>query len=175
MGYKVRKTALFAIALGLASANCGCSILMEAARDDYKDVTVLQSGATRAHVTRYVGEPSVSYPSKGGTIDVYRIDPDGQSVKSKIAMGAVLLSADALTFGVAEALFTPLEVCSWNRKVDFIVAYTSEGTIQSVHCAHPDSDVTTLMKGPSELADERQMSCPYAGARESAGAFCEQR
>lgn len=169
-----RKMAWFAMALGLVS-QCGCSVLMEAARDDYKDVTVLQTGATRAHVNRYIGEPSVSHPYKGGTLDVYRIDPDGQSVRSKIAMGAMLLSADALTFGFAEALFTPIQFCSWNRKVDFIVSYTSEGTVESVHCAHPDSELAALMKGPSEVADERQMSCPYPGAAESSAAFCQAR
>lgn len=172
MHCKPRQIAMFAMVVGLLS-QCGCSILMEAARDDYKDVTVLQTGATRAHVNRYIGEPSVSFPYKGGTIDVYRIDPNGQSIKSKVAMGVILLSTDALTFGFAEALFTPLQLCFWNRKVDFIVSYTSEGTIESVHCAHPDSKLPTLMKGPAELADERQMSCPNPGAAESSSVWCQ--
>ena len=172
MRSKLRQMALFGMLAGLATAQCGCSVLMETARPGYKDVTVLQTGATRAHVDRYVGEPAITYPHNGGTIEVYRLDPDGQSIRTKIATGALLLTADALTFGVTEAVFTALQICSWNHKVDFIVAYTSEGTIDSVHCAHPDSELSTLMKGPNEIADERQMNCPNPG--EAPGAFCEQ-
>jgi len=172
MRCKPRQIATFAMAVGLLS-QCGCSVLMEAARDDYKDVTVLQTGAMRAQVDRYIGEPNVSLPYKGGTIDVYRIDPQGQSIRSKIAMGSVMLAGDALTLGFMEVVFTPLQVCSWNRKVDFIVSYSSAGTVESVHCAHPDSKLTALMKGPAEVADERQMNCPQPGAAETPATSCQ--
>jgi hypothetical protein len=126
-------------------------------------------------VDRYIGDPIVSYPRKGGTIEVYRIDPDGQTIRSKIAIGTMMLSADALTFGFLEPIFTSVQICSWSHQVDFVVAYSSEGTIESVHCAHPDSELSTLMKGPNEIADERQMSCPSPGAGETSTGPCNWR
>jgi hypothetical protein len=142
------------------SSQYGCSMLLEASNSDYTDTSVAQEHALRSHVIRYLGEPAVTYDYKGGRMDVFRVSAGGTDKRTKFARESLEFGFDAITLGAGEFILTPLALCNWNRKIDLIVTYSSEDTVQSVRCAHPDSDIDTLMKGPKEVADEREMSCP---------------
>ena len=61
-----------------------CSIFMEANRPDYKDTSIIRNGMARSVVIEDLGPPMDSYrDARNRTVDVYRLDPNGQTTPLK--------------------------------------------------------------------------------------------
>jgi hypothetical protein len=112
----------------------GCAVAMSASRSTSKgDPAMMQVGADRALIESTFGAPNMSAGLDGGkTKAIYKIDPDAHSEGARDAAVAGHVVADVLTFGLWEAVGTPLELAAQDKFTNYILVYGQNGKVESV-------------------------------------------
>lgn len=110
-----------------------CSSYLEATRPEYKDPSVIHVGAQRSDIIASLGTPVDSYKTGDSDVDVFKLDPNGRKPGTKVAVGAVNVTADILTLGLWEAVATPVELATQHKLTDYIVTYNNNDIVQSVN------------------------------------------
>jgi hypothetical protein len=122
------------LALLLVLALAGCSVAMSASRSTYKgDPAMFQVGADRNLLESTFGSPNMTASLEGGkTKAIYKIDPEAHREGSKAAAVAGHVVMDVLTFGLWEAVGTPLELAAQDKFTSYILVYGPDQKVQSV-------------------------------------------
>lgn len=114
------RIALIAALLGLSS----CSYYLEAARPEYKNVSLIRPGIARLVLVQEIGPPRDSYvDEKGRQVDVYKLDPDGQTVSLKVGITAFHVAADIVTAGLWEIIAYPIEEATQHELTTYVITY----------------------------------------------------
>jgi hypothetical protein len=104
-----------------------CSIFLEANRPDYKDTSVIRNGMARSVVIEDLGPPNDSYRDvRNRTVDVYKLDPNGQTVPLKAGITFFHVAADVLTLGLWEFIGYPLEAATQHDLTTYVITYQNE-------------------------------------------------
>lgn len=123
-----------------------CSPIMEATRDTPVNISRIKVGESRASVMNQIGSP-ISTTVKGeDTCDIYQLCTSGPGNAGKGAIAAGELIADVFTFGLAELIFTPVEVATRDCPSSQVLA-----------CYNHDNKLTSIaeMASPTIAAPEQ--------------------
>jgi len=119
---------LIASAIGLAA----CSPVMESNRPDPIDLKQFTVGEDRIKVITTLGAPMSTVENAGNSCDVYQLFTDGPGSGGKVAIAAGEAVADVFTLGLAEVVFTPVEVGTKNAKHTVTFCYGPDTKLVSV-------------------------------------------
>ena len=120
------RIALLPVLIALLTLS-SCSIFLEASRPDYKDTSVITNGMARSVVIEDLGPPIDSYrDAKGRTVDVYRLDPNGQRMPLKAGITLFHVAADVFTLGLWEFIGYPLEAGTQHDLTTYVITYQNE-------------------------------------------------
>lgn len=90
---------------------------MEADRPAPVDLTTFKNGDTRDSVADRLGTPAYKMPDPDGAkCDVYHLYIKGLSKGSASAIGVAEIWTDVFTLGLAEIVWTPVEMLTTNAK-----------------------------------------------------------
>jgi hypothetical protein len=133
----LRRTAM-SIALGASTLLApSCSIFLEASRPGYVDTSKVQKGTTRPEVIEALGKPLYSQTNSGSTVDVYVLDANGRRLITKVGLTTFNLAANVFTFGLWEAVGTPVEHYTEHRLTPYVITYSSNLEVESVETPVP--------------------------------------
>jgi hypothetical protein len=110
----------------------GCSPVMEANRPDPVDMSQFKPGEQHIDVVKILGPAKSIIASGANSCDVYQLytrGPDSAG-KAGIAFGEALV--DIGTLGLAELIFTPVEVGTKNSLHTVILCYSPDGALASM-------------------------------------------
>jgi hypothetical protein len=105
----------------------GCSVVMEATRPAPVRLAEFTPGESRDAVVSKLGEPTTSTTdADGASCDLYSLPLSGYGAlaKTSIAFGEVV--ADFFTLGIAEAVSTPTEAITRNKKTPVWFCYRND-------------------------------------------------
>lgn len=107
---------------------------MSAGRSTYKgDPAMFKVGADRTVIESTFGSPSLMTSLDGNkTKVIYKIDPDAHTSDAKAAAVAGHVIMDILTFGLWEAVGTPLELAAQDKFTSYVLVYNTEQKVESV-------------------------------------------
>jgi hypothetical protein len=128
--------------LGALLGSSGCAAMQAARQPSKKDLTVLMAGVPRTHVIAELGAPVWTEERDNGTIDVFAFK-QGYSKGVKAARAFGHAAADFLTFGLWEAVGTPMEILADGTNMKIEVCYDATYNVEAVH----------IIEGQQALAD----------------------
>lgn len=112
---------------------------MEAERPDPVDLSQFKVGESQVHVIETIGAPVDKIKNGDGQpCDVYKLYTRGPGPDEKAAIAAGEGAADVVTLGLAEVVFTPVEVGTRNAKHTVTFCYNKDGKLASVKDAPPE-------------------------------------
>ncbi len=116
------------LVLGLFSA--GCSVVMATRQPSRKDLGVLKPGTERDRVVAELGAPvSTEKLDAGGRKEIYTF-VQGYSSGVKASRAIFHGAADVFTFGIWEAVGTPIEGAFDGKKISVRVIYDADEKVK---------------------------------------------
>jgi hypothetical protein len=109
----------------------GCSVYMEATRPAPVRLARFPLGESRDTVIAQLGQPvTTTVDGDGASCDLYSLHLSGygDAAKASIAFGEV--AADVLTLGIAEAVSTPTEALTRNKKTPVWFCYKKNALLR---------------------------------------------
>lgn len=132
----MKRRKLIALAIvGWVTAGAACSAYLQSTRPEYKNVGVIQVGASRDNILAELGRPETTSEINGKRVDVYKIDPSGQGASTKAGITAFHLIADILTIGLWEIVATPTELATRHEPKTYTLTYSPEQKLESYQIA----------------------------------------
>jgi hypothetical protein len=121
----------FILAGSLLFALTGCSVFMAAKLPDKKNLEVFTPGIPRQVVMAEMGMPS-SYDDRDGVrSEVYKFK-QGYSQEAKISRAVLHGAADVFTWGLWEAVGTPVEYYFSGKDTMVLVTYNQNDRVETV-------------------------------------------
>jgi hypothetical protein len=130
-GISIRRIFSGALFIVLAGFIAGCSIAMEASRPAPVRLAQFDKGESRDAVIAKLGEPvTTTTDADAASCDLYSLPLSGYNnwAKSGIAFGELV--ADFCTLGIAEAVSTPTEAATRNRKTPVWFCYKNNALVR---------------------------------------------
>jgi hypothetical protein len=115
----------------IAGLIAGCSVVMEASRPAPVRLAQFNKGESRDAVVAKLGQPvSTTTDADGASCDLYSLPLSGYGnlAKAGIAFGEVV--ADFWTLGIAEAVSTPTEAATRNKKTPVWFCYRKDTLVR---------------------------------------------
>lgn len=123
---------LFAVLVASTFALCACSTVMEANRPPPTNLAKFAVGDKRIDVISRIGSPTSTEKDGEKSCDVYSLYTRGLGKAGKGAIIVGEAAADIFTAGLFEAVATPAEAVTKNKKHTVLFCYSPEGTLASV-------------------------------------------
>ena len=109
----------------------GCAIQKAARLPSLKNLEVIKVGAHRSEIIAEIGNPVASEETDFGILEFYIFDK-GVSSAGRALRTAAHVYADMLTFGVWEAVGTPLEAETGRRDVKLQLVFTKQKQLSEI-------------------------------------------
>ena len=113
--------------LALGGTVAGCSVAMEATRPAPVRLNQFNHGESREAVVSKLGPPvTTTTDADGASCDLYPLHLSGYGAGGKAAIAFGEVVADVFTLGIAEAVSTPTEAITRNKKTPVWFCYKND-------------------------------------------------
>jgi len=130
-GISLRRIFSGALLIALAGFIAGCSIAMEASRPAPVRLAQFDKGESRDAVIAKLGEPvTTTTDADAASCDLYSLPLSGYNNWAKAGIAFGELVADFGTLGIAEAVATPTEAATRNRKTPVWFCYKNNALVR---------------------------------------------
>jgi hypothetical protein len=117
MNRTLRSVVLGGFFFALIGLGAGCSVVMEATRPAPVRLAQFKPGESRDSVVEKLGQPvTTTTDADGANCDLYSLPLSGYGAAGKASIAFGEVAADVLTLGIAEAVSTPTEAITRNKK-----------------------------------------------------------
>jgi hypothetical protein len=124
MNRTLRSVVLGGFFFGLIGLGAGCSVVMEATRPAPVRLAQFKPGESRDSVVEKLGQPvTTTTDADGANCDLYSLPLSGYGAAGKASIAFGEVAADVLTLGIAEAVSTPTEAITRNKKTPVWFCY----------------------------------------------------
>jgi len=114
----------FGLVLAALTVLSGCSVYMEATRPTPVDLTQFSPDTSRDTVIERVGAPmATTKEASGESCDLYKLYTHGYGGGGRASIAFLEGAADVVTFGLAEAVSTPVEAATKNEPHPVTICY----------------------------------------------------
>jgi hypothetical protein len=151
----------------------GCSVVMEATRPAPVRLAQFNNGESRDEVVAKLGAPvTTTTDADGASCDLYSLVLSGYGAagKASIAFGEVV--ADVFTLGIAEAVATPTEAITRNKKTPVWFCYRNNALARVTPKKLEGEDLASSSRSnaalPSAPAGALNAGTPAAGSSSTA-------
>ena len=129
--HTVSKQSLIVMAVLFCATSTGCSVMMAVHAPDKKDLSVLTPGVPRARVIAELGAPVHEVQRDQESGDIFSFQ-QGYSLPTRVGRAGLHATADLFTYGLWEAVGTPLEGALKGEKVQAEVLYDHQQQVRRV-------------------------------------------
>jgi hypothetical protein len=158
-----RRLAFGGLLVAFVSFMPGCSVVMEATRPAPVRLAQFNNGESRDEVIAKLGAPvTTTTDADGASCDLYSLVLSGYGAagKASIAFGEVV--ADVFTLGIAEAVATPTEAITRNKKTPVWFCYRNNALARVTPKKLEGEDLASSSRSNAALP-----SAPAVGARDA--------
>lgn len=115
-------------ALVVIMALSGCSVVMASRGSHPPDLSQIRPGTTKAEVTALLGSPDSTIRHERGSTSVYQFEVGDESSPGRAVAHGVM---DVLTWGIWEAIGTPIELFAIGESRVLIVDFDQDDRVVS--------------------------------------------
>ena len=159
-----RRLAFGCLLVALVGFMPGCSVVMEATRPAPVRLAQFNNGESRDDVIAKLGAPvTTTTDADGASCDLYPLVLSGYGAagKASIAFGEVV--ADFFTLGIAEAVATPTEAITRNKKTPVWFCYRNNALARVTPKKLEGEDLASSSRSNAALPSAAAAGAPNAG------------
>ncbi|MBI3758916.1 MAG: hypothetical protein HY269_04080 [Deltaproteobacteria bacterium] len=160
----LRRLGFSGLLVAFVSFMPGCSVVMEATRPAPVRLAQFNNGESRDEVIAKLGAPiTTTTDADGASCDLYSLVLSGYGAagKASIAFGEVV--ADVFTLGIAEAVATPTEAATRNKKTPVWFCYRNNALARVTPKKLEGEDLASSTRSNAALPSAPVAGSPNAG------------